>query len=258
MKRMFVFFATVILILSIAVPFLAPPSKVSADTNVSVSILSNETINAFLDLVANNGNTNVWINGVPLSGIISQGISAAVRQSVPNGQYSGASSPGWQGWFGITSNDAEIEVKGPDGNTSTLFVYTGAGCGGAYGTSDGWPDFWVRRNFIGLMAYTLNLESELKITQDAIVKLIEFSGNQEKINKDLATDVQGLQQEVEFLKERILTLEELEKQNIDRIESSLEQKTDRLDNLTIWLIVVSSLLVILIGVILLLYIRTRK
>lgn len=181
--------------------------KVLADTDISVGVISGGDINAFLNLMAiGGGNINVWINGIPYNP--SAIITAAVQQSIPNGQYSGTSSPGWDGWFNIRSNDVKLTVPDPaTGNPVTLFVYSGAGCGGVWGTNDGWPDYWVRRQFIGLMAYTMKTDSELKVTQRALLKVIQFISDQEKTNKQLSEDLKAVQEGAKKFENRVDALE---------------------------------------------------
>lgn len=155
-----------ILLLSV----LAIPSIAHADDSMNVDIdIWGDNPDTWVDIWGIN--PDVWINGKHLSNYgkywANYYSSKAMRSSVPNGRYSGASSPGWQGYFGIYSNDVVLVIDHINPGKVSYSVYQGAGCGGKYGVNDGWPDFWSRRQLLGLLPileshyrHILSLEKE--------------------------------------------------------------------------------------------------
>jgi len=145
---------TWILLIALVV-ILILPSVAYADDGVDVSIdIWGDNPDTWLTLWGDN--PDVWINGRYLGSLATQAdlghaMSVAVRNSVPNGRYGNSSSPGYQGYFGIKSNEAIVVIDHENPGKVAYSVYKGAGCGGSWGLSDGWPDFWSRRQFLGLL-----------------------------------------------------------------------------------------------------------
>ncbi len=149
----------------VVISFWLFPSVTLADGDINVKIeIWGDNPDTWVNIFG--ANPDVFINGVSLSDIVNNGISAAVSkavtQSVPNGQYSGALSPGWQGYFGIKNNFDYVIIEHREVGKVVYSVYKGAGCGGAWGTVDGYPDMLSRRQLLGLLPILVGNKYQLE------------------------------------------------------------------------------------------------
>lgn len=185
-------------LLLLLIPMLFIPSVVRADDgdgdmNVNIGIRTPGTANVGIGIDASVANINIeGANLFDLAGWAGyQGgataASRAVQNSVPNSQYSSASTgllpplssnsvvaevappgkydnwvPGWQGYF---CPDTNLDPR----------VYHGSGCGGKWGVCDGYPDMWVRRQIAGLAPEFVAQKEKLNTVIEALAKVIAIT-----------------------------------------------------------------------------------
>jgi hypothetical protein len=182
-----------LIVLMVVISLLTFSNPVSADGLDVIIDIWGDNPDAWIQLFG--ANPNVFINGVPLSTIVANGIgqavSQAVRQSVPNGTYSGASSPGWQGYFGVDTNDSVVVIENKTQGKVIYSVYKGAGCGGKWGVSDAYPDFWSRRQLLGILPILAVYRNGIDSLNDR-VKVLETAKPiiQTETNKDIITKLE--------------------------------------------------------------------
>ena len=142
-----------------------PRSAAQADDPGMVVIVN--ALGNHIDLQVNVAATsaNLWINGIPWEAVVSSAISQAVSMSAPNSQWATTDVTGWDGYYGITSNDVTITVNFDDGRPSKTFkIYRGAGCGN-WGVNDGYPDSWGRRQILALAVRDAIREYQIEYLQ---------------------------------------------------------------------------------------------
>jgi hypothetical protein len=238
------------------------PSIVNADDPgvvVDVTVIGDNP-DAYLTLIGQN--PDVWIDGVPLGGIISNAVNGAVQSVTPNSTWSSASTgtlpplanvqpqlqmiapdkyvywtPGWLGYFGVSSN-------------LNQYVYKGAGCG-VWGVSDGYPDLWGRRQIAGLAPEFYLQKEKLNSTMNAVVKIIQEN---EKTN----SDYQGLSGQMKSYMDQMadtnleLSVAQAENANLHK---QLDRSIENINMILVWFAVAIGLL---IGAVILLVIMRVK
>jgi hypothetical protein len=233
-----------------------PPPGIVATVNII-----GQNPDAYVNLYGDNG--RAWINGVPLDGIISSAVSGAVQQATPNSQWSGGTTgvlpplanvqpqlqqvapdkyiywtPGWLGYFGVSSNQNE-------------YVYKGAGCG-VWGVSDGYPDLWGRRQIAGLAPEFYLQKEKLNSTMQAVVKIIQE-------NEKSTASYQGLSEQFKsyMVQTSDISLElavaQAENTNLHK---QLDKSIENINNILLWFAVAIGIL--LCAVVLLVIMRVKR
>ena len=202
----------IITLLVIVTSFVSTVNPVYADDDLDlvVNAFSGGDIDAWVNLNAND--IDVWINGVPIDDIGKQYIMDAVNLSRPNGTYTGASSPGWQGYFGITSNDDTVVIEHKNPGKVTYFVYNGAGCGGKWGVSDGYPDMWSRRQLLGLLPILATQQGQIDVIAEGLGKAIVVLENGKEVEVQTPVETYNAKEAVDNLySNQIIVNEQLNK-----------------------------------------------
>jgi len=206
-------------------------------------------------------------------------VTNAVSSGLPNGTYTGASTgflpplinnpalaglastnehytnplPGWTGYFCPTSN-------------TDPSVYKGSGCGGVWGTADGWPDFWSRRQIAGIAPEFYAEKEKLNTTITAVAKVIGvlekyhlmLNGDGNGNGNGLSGDLASLKKDISQLDDLKLSLSVLQEEHTDLSKALQQQKSD-FDKKLINVIVVFAFVVIcLIGAMLYFFSKLRR
>jgi hypothetical protein len=175
MRYLIILMALLLSVLLISPVLADDPPQIVAEVNII-----GDNPQAYVNLYGDNG--KVWVDGVPLEGIINSAMSGAVQNATPNSQWSDRNA----GTLPPLSVIPEINTLAPGKYTQAVpanrgyygvltnqspFVYKGAGCG-MWGVSEGYPDLWGRRQIAGItIDYTIQKE-RLAQTQVALVKAI--------------------------------------------------------------------------------------
>jgi len=249
MKILGIILAVVVLTMCTAPVFADDPGIV-----VEVNVVGDYP-DAYVNLYGND--PDVFVNGQGLDKLAAEagagaGASAAMTFGTPNGQWSSASTGmlpplatlepelnqiapgkysqplvGWIGYFCPTTNLVPS-------------VYKGAGCGGAWGVADGYPDLWTRRQIAGLAPKFYLQQEKLNMSMVALSKLIAENGGQ---NTEMLKLASQIQEQVDEITVTNLSVSVLEEEN-NVLHKELNKQLDQFNQILLALCVVVFFLVV--------------